>query len=131
MKIALMLAAIFIPLTIILYYCGFGVTKAGVFILNASYSLPTRWEGKMSNAAGFMRRNFVIFKQFSALAVEIETAFGALEFEVKAPDGTLLSPASGFYGRDASVRIDVSQLRRCTVTLRMDHFSGTFHIALQ
>ena len=59
MKIALMLAAIFIPLTIILYYCGFGVTKAGVFILNASYSLPTRWEGKMSNAAGFMRRNFV------------------------------------------------------------------------
>lgn len=85
----------------------------------------------MSDAAGFMRRNFVIFKQFSALAVEIETAFGALEFEVKAPDGTLLSPASIFYGRDASVRIDVSQLRRCTVTLRMDHFSGTFHIALQ
>ena len=48
MKIALILAVIFIPLVLILYYFGFGVTKAGIFILNASYSLPARWKGTLS-----------------------------------------------------------------------------------
>lgn len=131
MKTALILAAVFVPLVLILYYFGFGITRAGVFVLNASYSLPARWEGKLSGASGHMRRNFVVFKQYAALAVEIEAASGTLEAEVKAPDGSVLSPASGALGRDASLLFDVSQLRRCSVTLRADHFSGAFRITLQ
>lgn len=131
MKIALILAVIFIPLVLILYYFGFGVTKAGIFILNASYSLPTRWEGKFSDAGGFMRRNFVIFKRYSALAVGIETASGSIEVEIMAPDGSRLSPVSGSYGQDAGLLFDVSRLKHCSVSLRMDHFSGSFRIALQ
>lgn len=131
MKLALILAVIFVPLVLILYYLGFGVTQAGVFILHASYSLPTRWEGKIKDTTGFMRRNFVVFKKYSALAVEVETASGTLEFEVKASDGSPLSPVSGRYGRDVSLLIDVSQIRRCSVALRMDHFSGSFRITLQ
>ena len=129
MEIVLILTVIFVPL--ILYYFGFGVTKAGVFILNASYSLPARWKGTLSEASGYMRRNFVVFKQYSALCVEGETASGVLEFEVKGPDGSALSPASGSYGRNASLLFDVGRFKRCTVTLRMDHFSGKFRIALQ
>lgn len=131
MKIVLILAVIFVLLVLILYYFGFGVTKAGVFILNASYSLPARWEGRLSDASGYMRRNFVVFKRYSTLCVEGETASGVLDFEVKGPDGSVLSPASGSYGRDASLLFDVGRFKRCTVALRMDHFSGQFRIALQ
>lgn len=133
MKTALIVAVIVISLVWILYYLGFFVTKAGIFIFIASRSLPTRWEGRTSDASGYMRRNFVVSKRYSALCVEIETASGSMGFEVKAPDGShlSLSPASGAYGRDRSILIDVSRLKRCSVTLRMDHFSGTFHIALQ
>lgn len=131
MKIALIMAVIFIPLALILYYLGFGVTKAGVFILNASYSLPTRWEGRLSDASGHIRRNFVIFKKCSALRVEIETVSGSLELEVRAPDGSPLVPASGIHGQNASVLLDVGHLNRCSAALRMDHFSGSFRITLQ
>lgn len=131
MKIALILALIFIPLALILYYFGFGVTRAGIFVLNASYSFPTRWEGKLSEASGYMRRNFVVFKKYSTLCVEIETAAGSVGFEVKAPDGSRLSPVSSVHGLDASLLFDMSRLKHCSVTLRMDHFSGRFHIALQ
>ena len=131
MKLALILTFIFVPLVLILYYFGFGVTRAGVFILNASYSLPTRWEGKLSDASGYLRRNFVVFQKYSTLSVEAETASGALDIQVKAPDGSVLSPVSGAYGRDAGLLFDVSRLRRCSVALYMDHFSGNFRIALQ
>lgn len=131
MKLALILTFIFVPLVLILYYFGFGVTRAGVFILNASYSLPTRWEGKLSNASGYLRRNFAVFQKYSTLSVEAETASGALDIQVKAPDGSVLSPVSGAYGRDAGLLFDVSRLRRCSVALHMDHFSGNFRIALQ
>ena len=131
MKIALIVAVIVISLVWILYYLGFAVTKAGFFLFIASRSLPTRWEGRTSEASGYMRRNFAVSKRYSALCVEIETASGSMGFEVKAPDGSRFSPASGAYGQDRSILIDVSQLKRCSVTLRMDHFSGTFHIALQ
>ena len=99
MEIVLILTVIFVPLILILYYFGFGVTKAGVFILNASYSLPARCKGTLS--------------------------------EVKGPDGSALSPASGSYEQDASLLFDVGRFKCCTVTLRMDHFSGKFRIALQ
>lgn len=131
MKLALILVFIFVPLVLTLYYFGYGVTRAGVFILNASYSLPTRWEGKLSEASGYLRRNFVVFKKYPTLSVEVETASGALEVQVKAPDGSALSPASGACGRDASLLFDVSCLRHCSVALHMDHFSGNFRIALQ
>lgn len=131
MKLVLILAVIFVPLVLILYYFGFGVTRAGVFILNASYSLPTRWEGKLSDASGYLRRNFVVFKKYSTLSVEAETASGAIDVQVKAPDSSVLSPVSGAYGRDASLLFDVSRLRRCSVALHTDHFSGNFRITLQ
>lgn len=131
MKIVLILAVIFIPLILVLYYFGIGVTKAGIFIVNASYSLPARWEGKLSDASGYMRRNFVVFKKYSALSIAVETASGGLEFEVKGPDGTPLSPSSCIYGRDRSFLIDLSGVKRCAVNLRADHFSGTFRITLQ
>lgn len=131
MKIALVLAAVLIPLVFILYYFGFGVTRAGIFILNASYSLPTRWEGRLSDASGYMRRNFAVFKKYSTLSVEVDAISGSMEFEVKAPDGSLLTPSSGSYGRDAGLLFDVDRLKRCSVTLRMDRFSGAFRVALQ
>ena len=114
-----------------LYYFGFAVTQAGIKCFGATLSLPIRWEGTVAGMSGFMRRNFAIFRKYSALSVEIETNSGLLDFEVKAPDGSTLSPASGAYGRDGSFLIDVSQFRRCSVTLRMDHFNGKFRIALQ
>ena len=90
MKTALIVAVIVIPLVWVLYYLGFAVTKAGFFLFIASRSLPTRWEGRTSDASGCMRRNFVVSKRYSALCVEIETASGAMGFEVKAPDGSRL-----------------------------------------
>ena len=131
MKFALILAVSFIPLVLILYYFGFGVTRAGIFILNASYSLPTRWEGKLSDASGYMRRNFAVFKKYSVLSVEIETNSGTIDVELKAPDGSILSPVSGACGRDARLLFDVSHLKRCSIALRIDHFSGAFRITLQ
>lgn len=132
MELALVLALVFIPLVLILYHFGFGVTtRAGIFVLNASCSLPTRWEGRLSGATGYMRRNFAVFKRYSKLCLEYESASGSMEFEVKAPDGSVLSPTSGAYGRDAAFLIDVSRIRRCSVALHMDHFSGSFRITLQ
>lgn len=128
---ALILVAILIPLCYVLYYFGFLVTRAGFAIFRASYSLPARWEGKISETTGFMRRNFVIFRKYTSLSFEAETTSGAIELELKEPNGSLLSPASGAYGRNVSISFDVSQLKRCSATLRMDHFSGTFCIALQ
>ena len=78
-----------------------------------------------------MRRNFVVFKKYRALAVEYETTSGSIQVEVCGLDGSTLSPASGSYGQDGSIRIDVSRLKRCSVTLRMEQFIGSFRIALQ
>lgn len=127
----LAVACVLIPLFYSLYYFGFAVTQAGIKCFGATYSLPLHWEGRIAGMSGFMRRNFVIFRKYNALAIEIETNSGSLDFEVKAPDGFTLSPASGIYGRDASVLIDVSELKRCSVTLRMSHFNGKFRVALQ
>ena len=132
LKITLILVVILLPLCCILYYFGIGFTsKACVSVFHADYSFPTRWEGKFQDTSGYMHRNFVIFKKYSALFVEIGTASGTLDVEVRGPDGSILSPASGIYGQDASVLVNVSQFKLCSVTLRMDHFSGRFHIALQ
>lgn len=131
MKTVLAVAATLVPLCLILYYYGFFVTHAGFTLFRASYSFPTHWEGKIADTTGFMRRNFVIFKKYSTLAVEVETISGAMEVEVKAPDGSPLSPVSGAYGPDASFLIDVSRVRRCSVTLQLDHFNGSFCVALQ
>lgn len=126
-----MLAVILVPLFYALYYFGILVTRAGASWFRADISLPARWEGKHAGSSGFMRRNFVVFKRYSTLFVEAETASGALNFEVKAPDGSLLSPASGAYGRDVRVLFDVGQFRRCSVTLQMKQFHGHFRITLQ
>lgn len=120
-----------IPLFYSLYYFGFAVTQAGIKCFGATYSLPLHWKGKITEMSGFMRRNFVIFKKYNTLVIEIETYSGSLDFEVKAPDGFILSPASGTYGRNASVLIDVSEFKRCSVTLSMSHFNGIFRVALQ
>lgn len=131
-KIWLIVAAILVPLCYILYYFGIGFTSsAGFAVFRASYSLPTRWTGKLMDSSGYMRRNFVVFQKYSALSIEVETDSGALDFEVKGPDGSTLSPASGAYGRDSSFVIDLSRVKRCSITLRTDHFCGAFHIALQ
>lgn len=131
MYIILILLLILIPLMGVLYYFGIAVTRVCFDWFTASFSLPTRWEGKFEGTSGFFRRNFVVFPKYSALAVEIKTNFGSLDFEVKAPDGSMLSPASGVYGRDVSILIDVGHLKRCSVALRMNHFNGQFRIALQ
>lgn len=131
MKIVLILAVILIPLCYALYYFGFFVPRAGFSIFRASCSLPTRWEGKFLDTSGCMCRNFVVFKKHSKLAIAFETASGTIEFEVNGPDGSSLSPASGVWGRDAFVLIDVSRLKRCSVSLRMDRFCGNFQITLQ
>lgn len=127
----LAVACVLIPLFYSLYYFGFAVTQAGIKCFGATYSLPLHWEGKIAGMSGFMRRNFVILKKCNSLVIEIETNSGSLDFEVNAPDGFALSPASGTYGRDASVFIDVSELKRCSVTLRMNHFNGMFRVVLQ
>lgn len=129
--VILIVLAIVLPLIGALYYFGIAVTRFGADWFRADVSLPTRWDGQRDGSIGFLRRNFVIFKKYSVLAIDIETNSGALDFEVKGPDGSILSPASGVYGRDASVLVDVSRFKRCSVTLRMDHFHGKFHISLQ
>lgn len=130
-KIIPVVVVILIPLCYLLYYFGIGFTSKACFgLFHADLSLPTRWEGKFQDVSGCLRRNFVTFKKYSTLLVEIETTSGALDLEVTAPDGSALSPSSGVYGRDAHVTFDVSNLRRCRVTLRMDRFSGQFRIAL-
>lgn len=127
----LILLLILLFLIGILYYFGIITTRAGGGWLIADFSFPTRWEGKLQGSSGFFRRNFVIFRKYSMLAVEIETSSGALDFEITAPDGSVLSPVSGVYGQNADILIDVSRLKRCSVTLRTDQFNGQFHIALQ
>lgn len=131
-KTVLAAAVILIPLSYLLYYFGIGFTSKACFaVFHADCSLPTHWKGTFLDASGYMRRNFLIFKKFSKLAIEIESTSGTMGFEVKDPDGSILSPLSGTYGRNASVLLDVSRFKRCSVTLRMDHFNGNFHIALQ
>lgn len=120
-----------IPLFFVLYHLGFLITRVTASWFHAYLSLPTRWEGKSAGMTGLMRRNFVIFKKYRSLAIEIETNSGSLDFEVRALDGSTLPPVSGIYGRDTSVLIDVGGLKRCSVTLKMEHFNGQFHIALQ
>lgn len=115
----LTLACILLPLFYALYYFGILVTKAGISLFRADISLPARWEGNTTETTGFMRRNFAVFKKRRQLSIETETNSGAIECEVKGPDGSTLPPVSGTYGRDASFLIDVSPYRRCTVTLRM------------
>lgn len=131
-KIIPIVAVILVLIGYLLYYFGIGFTsRAYVSVFRADYSVPTRWEGKFLDTTGCMRRNFVVFKKYSTLLVEVETTSGTLNFEVKGPDGSILSPASGIYGPNTSALIDVSRSKRCSVTLKMDHFNGTFHIALQ
>lgn len=131
-KIALIITAILVPLCYLLYYFGIGFTsKACIGVFRAELSLPARWEGKFQDTTGCMRRSFVVFKKYQSLVIEIETHSGALDVEVKGPDGSILSPASGVYGQNASFLIDVRRFKRCSTTLQMDHFSGQFHIALQ
>lgn len=120
-----------IPLFYALYYFGIMGTRVTANWFLADLSLPTRWEGKSAGTTGLMRRNFAVFKKYSVLAVEYETTSGSIQVEVHSPDGSILSPASGSYGRDGSIRIDVSRLKRCSVTLRMEQFYGSFRIALQ
>lgn len=131
MKIMLILALILIPLCYALYCFGFFVPRAGFSIFRASCSLPTRWEGKFWDTSGCMHRNFVVFRKYSKLVIAFEATSGTIEFEVKGPDGSSLSPASGAWSRDASVLIDVSRFKRCSVYLRMERFCGNFQIALQ
>lgn len=131
MKIVLILLLILIPLMGTLYYFGIATPQMTFGLFNCAFSFPTRWEGELHGSSGLMRRNFVVFKKYRALTIQVETRSGTLEFEVTGPDGSVLSPVSGVYGRDSSALIDVSQLKRCSVTLRMDHFDGKFHIALQ
>lgn len=127
----LILACVLTPLIYALYYFGFLITRAGVSWFRADLSLPTRWEGSTGGTTGFMRRNFAVFRKYRKLSIKTETNSGAIECEVRGPDGSPLSPASGFYGRDASFLIDVSAYKRCTVTLRMEQFHGRFCITLQ
>ena len=94
-SIALILAVILIPLCYALYYFGLLTSHATFAVFRASCSLPTRWEGKIADTTGFMRRNFVVFPKYSALSVDVETTSGTMEFEVRGPDGVLLSPVSG------------------------------------
>lgn len=131
MHAVLILLLITIPPLCILYYFGIATTRTACGLFIGGFSSPAHWDGKLLGASGLMRRNFVIFKQYSALAIQTETNSGTLEFEVTGPDGSILSPASRAYGRDASALIDVSSLKRCSVTLRMYQFNGAFHIMLQ
>lgn len=70
LKITLMLAVILVSLFYILNYFGFLVIKSGICLFSAHYSFPTRWEGKYSEMSGFLRRNFVVFKNYSVLSIE-------------------------------------------------------------
>lgn len=114
-----------------LYYFGILVIRTGASWFRADISLPTRWEGKSAGTTGFQQRNFVFFRSCSALSIDIETVSGTLEFEVKAPDGSPLSPASGVFGRDVRVLFDIEPYNRCTVALKMLQFNGHFRVTLQ
>lgn len=127
----LIIACILLPLMYVLNYFGILVTKATASWFHAGLSLPTRWEGRTLGTSGFIRRNFVVFKQYHQLSVETETNSGMIECEVRGPDGSRLSPVSGSYGRNASFLIDVSQYKRCAVMLKMEQFNGHFRITLQ
>ena len=127
----LIAACVLLPLIYALYYFGLLITRVTASWFHGDVSLPTRWEGSILGTTGFMRRNFAVFQRYQHLSVETETNSGAIECEVKGPDGSLLSPVSGSYGRDASYLIDVSQYRRCSVTLKMERFDGHFRITLQ
>ena len=127
----LVIACILLPLVYALYYFGILVTRATASWLRADLSLPTRWEGSTLGTTGFMRRNFAVFKQYKQLSIETATNSGAIECEVRGPDGSLLSPVSGSFGRDTSCLIDVSQYRHCAVTLKMEQFAGHFRVTLQ
>ena len=127
----LVIACILVPLVYALYYFGILVTRATASMFRAEFSFPARWEGRTVGTTGYMRRNFAVFQRYQQLSIETETNSGVIECEVKGPDGALLSPVSGSYGRDASCLFNVSQYRRCTVTLKMNQFNGCFHITLQ
>ena len=127
----LILACVLLPLFYFLYYFGILVTRATASWFRAELSLPTRWEGSTLGTTGFMRRNFAVFRRCQYLFIETETSSGSIECEVKGSDGSILSPVSGSYGRDASFRIDVSQYRRFAVTLKMKQFNGRFRVTLQ
>ena len=127
----LIAACVLLPLIYALYYFGILITRVTASWFHGDVSLPTRWEGSILGTTGFMRRNFAVFQRYQHLSVETETSSGAIECEVKGPDGSLLSPVSGSYGRDASFLIDVSQYRRCTVTIKMEQFNGRYRITLQ
>lgn len=129
--IILVIACVLLPLVYVLYYFGIFVTSATASWFHGDVSLPTRWEGSILGTTGFMRRNFAVFRRYQYLSIETETISGSIECEVRGPDGSLLSPVSGSYGRDASFLIDVSQYRRCAVTLKMEQFAGHFRITLQ
>lgn len=130
-KIWLFTAAILILVSYLLYYFGFFTTHATIALFRAELSLPTRWQGNYTDTSGSLRRNFVIFKKYSALSVEVKTTSGALNVEVKAPDGSILPPVSGAYETNSPVFFDISRFKRCSVLLQMDHFHGQFHITLQ
>ena len=127
----LVLACVLVPLIYALYYYGILITRVTASWFRADFSFPTRWEGSILGTTGFMRRNFAVFRRYQYLSVETETNSGAIECEVRGPDGSILSPSSGSYGRDASYLIDVSQYRRCSVMLKMEQFAGHFRITLQ
>ena len=127
----LVIACILLPLIYGLYYFGILVTRVTASWLRADLSLPTRWEGSTLGTTGLMRRNFAVFRQYRQLSIETEANSGSIECAVRGPDGSLLSPVSGSFGRDTSCLIDVSQYRRCTVTLKMEQFNGRFCITLQ
>lgn len=126
----LALLLIFLLLMGGLYYFGIATTRVGCGCF-VDFSFPTRWEGQFQGTSGLLRRNFVVFKKYTKLLIEIETNSGTIDFDVKGSDNSTLSPASGVYGRDISVLVDVSHFKRCSVALRMQHFNGRFHIALQ
>lgn len=130
-KIWLFAAAILILVSYFLYYFGFFTTHETIALFRAERSLPTRWQGKYTDTSGSLRRNFVVFKKYSTLSVEVETASGALSVEVKAPNGSILSPVSGAYETNSPVLFDMSRFKRCSVLLQMDHFHGQFLITLQ
>ncbi len=130
LTIPLFAAVTLIPVFYVLWYFGIAVTRVGFSWFRASLSLPARWEGKLSGSSGLMRRNFVILKGCSTLSIEIVSISGAMAFEINAPDGSVLSPASGSYGRDAALLFDVSHLKRCSVTLYVEDFNGSFRITL-
>ena len=127
----LIIACVLPPLLYALYYFGILVTRATASMFRAELSFPARWEGRTVGTTGFMRRNFAVFQRYQHISIETETDSGTIECEVREPDGSLLPPASGSYGRDASFLIDVSQYRRCTVTLKMEQFNGRYRITLQ